>query len=323
MNNSKRFFIYLFSLTASLLFSSVDTLPGTFTLVSSASADTIPGGNVSGTWYQANSPYYITGDITVQSSDTLIIEPDVEVYFMQLCHFTVNGLLDAIGTESDSIHFTRDTSAAYWFGIRFDNAQDYSHLDYCSISGINGMPGVQIDCWNNSFPVISHCRLASDSAKWYPNIRAQYNSNPSISDCIITGGRMGIWWNSTANTTISGCTMSNFIGGNGVWKEQGNLTMIDCTISDVWTQDYCGAGIRSDEGDITLINCTISNCLAYGAGGGIYCYNGSHTLTNCTFNGDTSYSNFAPVIGGAGVCFDGGNASLSYCTFYDNDRNLY
>ncbi len=314
MNNSKRFFIYLFSLTASLLFSSVDTLPGTFTLVSSVSADTIPGGDVSGTWYQANSPYYITGDITVQSSDTLIIEPGVEVYFM-IFTFTVNGLLEAIGTESDSIYLDHDTSVTGWYGLRFDNAQDCSHLDYCSF-GNTAWIFSQIYCMYNSDPVISHCRIAGD--QWGPNIRVYDSSNPSISDCLITGGRMGIWWSSTANCTINGCTLSNFNGGNGIWKDKGNLTMTDCTISDVWTDDYCGAGIRSDEGDITLINCTISNCLSYGAGGGIYCYNGSHTLTNCTFNGDTSYCNFAPIIGGAGVCFDGGNASLSYCTFYDN-----
>jgi hypothetical protein len=34
-------------------------------------ADTIPGGDVSGVWHKANSPFFMAGDITIPASDTL------------------------------------------------------------------------------------------------------------------------------------------------------------------------------------------------------------------------------------------------------------
>lgn len=72
-------------------------LPSGFALVSSASADTtISGGDVSGTWYAASSPYYINGSITIQAGDTLTIEPGVEVDFLSPYYgLTVYGFLEA------------------------------------------------------------------------------------------------------------------------------------------------------------------------------------------------------------------------------------
>ncbi|MBN1450237.1 MAG: hypothetical protein JW963_04405, partial [Anaerolineales bacterium] len=149
------------------------------------SADTIPGGNVSGTWYQANSPYYIAGSITIPASDTLVIEPGVEVEFQGDYSLTVNGYLEAIGTEADSIHFTAST---FWRGLNFSNAPDSSKLAFCTIlhSGtfFTGMGG--INC-TNSNPVITHCRISDNYAhgqvSTYAGGIALNNSNAEISWC--------------------------------------------------------------------------------------------------------------------------------------------
>ena len=234
--------------------------------VSLLSADTIPGGNVSGTWYQANSPYYITGYITIPAGDTLVIEPGVEVYFMSNYIFTVNGFLEAVGTASDSIHFAPDTSAAAWLGLWFDNAPDNSHLDYCSISGVGGLLGSHIHLENYSNPVITHCRINANAGTVFASVWVMTGSNPSISDCLITGGVNGIRWEGypSSSGTISGCTISNCTE-SAVLKVHGHLTMIDCTISDNLSYSECGAGIRSLNEYITLINCSITNNTSYGA----------------------------------------------------------
>ncbi|MBN2619775.1 hypothetical protein JXB22_01700, partial [candidate division WOR-3 bacterium] len=80
-------------------------------------ADTIPGGDVSGTWVADSSPYYIAGNITVASNDTLLIEPGVEVSFLGYHAMYVNGFLEAVGTEADSIWF-----AGGWLGFFFNGA---------------------------------------------------------------------------------------------------------------------------------------------------------------------------------------------------------
>ncbi|HDR68623.1 MAG TPA: hypothetical protein ENN61_06175 [Bacteroidaceae bacterium] len=82
------------------------------------SAETvIPGGNVTGTWYKANSPYKITGNITVPINNSLIIEPGVQVNFQDYYSLTVNGLLEAVGTEADSIHFFPADINVRWGGV--------------------------------------------------------------------------------------------------------------------------------------------------------------------------------------------------------------
>ena len=63
-------------------------------------------GEISGTWAQVNSPYFIVADVTVPDGETLTIEAGVEVVFDKDYTLKVNGSLTAIGTEEDSIHFS-------------------------------------------------------------------------------------------------------------------------------------------------------------------------------------------------------------------------
>jgi len=85
----------------------------------------IDGGNVSGTWTKANSPYIIHGDITIPRFETLNIEPGVEVKFNGQYRFYANGRLLAIGSKADSIRFTAIDSLAGWKGIRFIDQNDW------------------------------------------------------------------------------------------------------------------------------------------------------------------------------------------------------
>jgi len=92
-------------------------------------------GNVSGTWTQANSPYYINGEITIPNDSTLTIEPGVEVVFMGHYKFKVQGRLLAIGTKNDTIKFTAEDKDIGWHGIRFintPNTNDTSKIVYSS-----------------------------------------------------------------------------------------------------------------------------------------------------------------------------------------------
>jgi S-formylglutathione hydrolase FrmB len=96
----------------------------------------IPAGDVSGTWTLSNSPYHINGEITIPDSQTLIIEPGVEVIFTGHYKFNVQGRILAIGTEQDSIIFTADDHSAGWHGFKFDNtpsSNDSSIIEYCRL----------------------------------------------------------------------------------------------------------------------------------------------------------------------------------------------
>ncbi len=298
-------------------------------------ADTIPGGDVSGTWYQANSPYYVAGNITIPVSDTLTIEPGVLVNFLGYYSLTVNGWLEAVGTGTDSIHF------AGMSGISFVGAPDSSHLVYCSIWCIV-FPSVAVEC-NNSNPVISHSSLDASAR----GISVVSSSSPSISDCSISNADVGIYWNANTSGTISGCTIK-YCGNGGVRKEvdapltltncvidscdwsgvfnrYGNMTLIGCTISNNTVVDGPGGGVRSDGDTLNLIDCTLSDNRMEthtidedGGGGGVFCQYGTATLTNCTIRHNYVDHSTGTWVGGGGVGLYNANATLSHCTIFDN-----
>ena len=98
--------------------------------------------NVSGTistnttWTLANSPYVMTGNVTVNAGVTLTIEPGVTVQGNASSRLlTVNGSLSAVGTGGSPIVFTSttDSAAGQWNGISFGTSAGTSTLDYVDV----------------------------------------------------------------------------------------------------------------------------------------------------------------------------------------------
>lgn len=106
------------------------------TEVPDPSRNSIMCGDISGVWDLAGSPYYVVCDVTVPEEQVLEIRPGVQVLFTGHYKFNVLGNLQAIGSESQPITFTRafPTEASKWWGIRFaDSASDSSRLSHCIV----------------------------------------------------------------------------------------------------------------------------------------------------------------------------------------------
>ena len=74
----------------------------------------VSGTIVNATWDPTGSPYCVVGDILVAG---LTIEPGVEVLFLGNYVLEVGGVLTAIGTEQDSIIFTKVDTVDGWQGV--------------------------------------------------------------------------------------------------------------------------------------------------------------------------------------------------------------
>lgn len=103
--------------------------------------------------------------------------------------------------------------------------------------------------------------------------------------------------------------------GGGI-ENEGNLTMMDCTITDnrAGRSDGTGFGYgggieNSPSGTLSMTNCIISNNSANVEGGGIHLLQGAHALSNCTFSGNT-----AGFRGGAVKLNNGGTVTFNGCT---------
>lgn len=106
-------------------------------------------------WSPENNPYHVVGDIIVEEDVTLTIEPGVLVLLKSMLMYDLDdfisnanynsidhtgnifvyGELETIGTETDSIRFTRDTDSLYyhWGIIRIYNQESRTHFRYCHI----------------------------------------------------------------------------------------------------------------------------------------------------------------------------------------------
>ena len=69
-------------------------------------------------WSRADSPYEVTGNVTVTPAATLTIEPGVVVQFRPNTGLTINGRLLADGTPTEHSRCERK-SAGKWSGVTF------------------------------------------------------------------------------------------------------------------------------------------------------------------------------------------------------------
>ena len=112
---------------------------------------TLKSGTISAntTWSKSDSPFLITGDVTVNSGKTLTIEAGSEVRFTPLSddqssgndanrgELYVKGTLIANGTASDTIVFTSNAespSSGDWYGIRLQDSNASGSFKYNNIA---------------------------------------------------------------------------------------------------------------------------------------------------------------------------------------------
>ena len=254
----------------------------------------IPGGAIETdtTWLAADSPFVVTGDVTVEPGVTLTIEAGVDVRFAT-CDDTssgidgsrieliVEGILDVAGISGDAVQFVSGDPVPLegdWYGIRFQ------------------------DTFESSDSTLRHAKIAHTRYA----VRLT-NSSPLLEDMDIDkaalngirgSARGGIPFSPTRVTVSNAGTPVSLTGVSGVWTD---VTLRDST-GDAGS--IGGGGL-----DLRLVGMSVTNNDLGGlttnlAGGGL-------EVILSEFNGNG--------IGEAGLTVDGnGPRTLVANDFQDN-----
>jgi len=232
-------------------------------------AQTHVSGNVSGEWTIAGSPYIVDGDIIIETSDSLYVEPGVSVIFSDHYIFDIQGRLIAEGTEDGIITFTAENPEIGWGGLRFhhtnDNGQEPSHLRYCVLEYGKATPpesdggAIFLD---NSDEIFEFLTLQNNSATGYGGGMYILNSSPTLYYVRIIDN-------------------SALYDGGGIFCFSGEPTLTRVTLAGNITQ-WSGGGIACyNNSDLSFVNVTISQNTAWQNGGGIAClFNSSIEILN-------------------------------------------
>lgn len=268
------------------------------------------------TWTPAGSPYIMVDSLIIAN---LTIEPGVTVIATVNKEIRVTGIITAIGTELDSIVFTKADSIASWQGIYFYFTTFGSQLKYCRIEHSTNS-GIRI---RNSTPNIENCTLINNSGT--------------------SGGAIDFYNDSVVGSVfdLKGCTfINNESSANGgalhINLEGGNV-ILDSTIFEGNTSNpapfvngnYVGGAVYLENGDATISRslfesnrsnsrCSSSfGCNVTARGGAIYLGSpGDVVIKNCIFRSNQTHAQ------NNGDCFFGGSSKSYGAAVYINSGTV-
>ncbi len=265
----------------------------------------LEGGTISGYFTPEFSPYFIDGDLEIESGQALHIQPGVEVYIRGPYVFDVNGRVVANGTYEDSIMFTRSNPNFMWDGFDLDGidpVNDSSSFDHCTFeyalaqgaapanSG-GAMCVREVDKLSITNSVFRYNRADINSPTFHPH-----------------AGAIALW---TASPFIQKCIFHNNYGGDAgaiVAYNDCNPVISNCLFYYNEAYDEAGALEFNEYSTGKVINCTFAENMG-SAGGALHIKgNSSPEIVNCIIWGNEAGAS------GDQVLSDGtGNPSFTYC----------
>ena len=294
----KHYCTNLFSITLSLLLFLSITITAQTNVSGLISSNT--------TWLLTGSPYIITGNVLVNNSAVLTIEPGVVVKFNTGTSLQIDGTIIARGVSDNNIIFTSNASipaAGDWGYVYFSDASsdavfdvngDYaggSILEYVIVE-FGG--GAQVDNngtirLENAHPFINRSKIRNNTMTgitgWMLSGNLRITNNLIFNNGTTNYNAGGLYlddWSQGANVLLE----NNIIKGNtgqlagGIYSNISRNIIINNNIVDSNYSAQNGAGIYFYGTGLITGNIISNNLANYGAGGGIWLLWSNATISN-------------------------------------------
>lgn len=288
-----------------------------FISLSTVHAQTDVSGNQSGTWTLTNSPYQVTGDITIPVGQTLNIEAGVNIIFQGYYRIYVNGKIMANGTEAQPVVFTPANHNTGWGGIRLDGTPDISIFRHCLFEyGKTSATGNYPDMHGGAVVLkdadaeFYHCHFENNDATgddngmggavYCINTGSSTQSLTRFEDCIFKNNHAygeggAIKFTNDGKTPVIRCQFINNnagYGGGAILYYTAYDAQVIQSLFYMNSSDNSGGGAiktLNPQTDLHITNCTFAYNSAYGAGegGAIDLSYADLTAINSIFYGNT------------------------------------
>ncbi len=234
----------------------------------------------------AMGTYEVGMDIYVPVGETLVIEPGTILHFRDNVEFTVNGLLLAEGTETDSIIFTRiDSTSPRWGGILLEDGADNSRISYCVLeySYPYGIKVSNVDGYLITNSMFEHCVAYALNIEYsegriqevliqnnYSGIYLEADESIISKTIIQNNTRKGIAIGWGKSTSIENCRIIN----NTNWEsEDAGIYCLSCNPETRIVNTHIigntkGGGILLGFYAPTILNCLIADNYPFGISSG-------------------------------------------------------
>ncbi|MDE3056406.1 MAG: right-handed parallel beta-helix repeat-containing protein [Bacteroidota bacterium] len=188
-------------------------------------AHTPLSGHISGTLKFANSPFYLSGTIVIDSSQSVTIEPGVQVFCDDSTVIIVRGALLAQGTADKTILFT--ALHTQWDGIKILNSTGISAFQFAVFEKINAVNdrtrNGSIDVVNSSITV-HNCLLAQNNAPSGGGISLSA-SKGTITNSVFSVNKASVYGGAVVADSSTATIVNNTFFGNTSWNAGGGLAV--------------------------------------------------------------------------------------------------
>ena len=206
------------------------------------------------TWTNA-LPIVVLGGLTVNTGATLTIQKGTKVYVNANAAFTVNGSLQALGSDDstgavtfqcDRLDAPYNTIPGSWKGITFSASSTNNLLQYCNI--YNAIKGVSVQgppANGNTILTLNQCILNNIS-----NIAiGGTNTSIAATNCLVSNCGSNVSITSGGNYSFNQCTIASY--------DNSNVSHINPVVSIS----------NSDSNNVAYpLNCTFINSILFGSG---------------------------------------------------------